>query len=386
MNPITGPLPLEAPTSNISPFDWTAPELLCTAPLLYSLASEISWQCVLLKSREPFLQVQKAVHRPTNYPGESRRPAELIRCLDLAFEDPVLWGLIPSLVGPLCNLKTIIFSGRTRSFRYFYDLPPSLLMPNPHPSPFPASLTSVLFSSPTFAVTMGDLKLLSVMVPQLERLQVTVFLPAGGTLEQSFFPSLRWLSIGGFRRLVNDIEQPSSSSLTTLLSALSVGSGLRNLVRLDILTDMRLPDTFLDTHGPSLKILSIPSHHHRCIRAWSVFPRFTALEKLIILLEPKISALPRNPNIHLQEIVFICPPLPFISNRPNEADFAILTQVDYFIADIVSVAEAYAALRRIAVSIPQWTPASDEWLRAQRERLAPHNIAITLSVGERLGP
>ncbi|KAF6751252.1 hypothetical protein DFP72DRAFT_850891 [Ephemerocybe angulata] len=322
-------------------------------------------EVVILKSREPFLQVLKAVHRRTNYPGETRRPAELIRCLDLAAEDPVLWGFIPSLVAPMSNLETIIFSGRTRSFRYFYDLPPSLLMSNPHSSPFPASLTGVLFSSPTFAVTLGDLKLLSLIIPQLERLQVTVFLSAGGSTPSlaPLFPSLKWLSIGGFRRQANDIEQPSSTSLTTLLSALSVESGLPNLARLDILTDMQLPGTFLDLHGPLLTILSVPSHHHRCIRAWSVFPRFSALEKLIVLLETKISALPRNPNIHLQEIVLICPPLPFISIRPNEPDFSILTQVDHFIGDIVSVAEAYVALRRISVSIPQWTPESDQWLR-----------------------
>ncbi|KAF6747093.1 hypothetical protein DFP72DRAFT_1075739 [Ephemerocybe angulata] len=152
-------------------------------------------------------------------------------------------------------------------------------LPLPLPSPFPPSLRAVLLPSTHYGVTMEDVVLLSLMVPQLERLQVANLIVVGNaslqhevTAPSYFFPALNWLAVGAFERSSTHIHDPRAMALSLLLDTLAIGSGLPNLRRLDILTDIVIPDRFLDMHAALIHTLTIPSAQHEGIRAANIFP------------------------------------------------------------------------------------------------------------------
>ncbi|KAF6743204.1 hypothetical protein DFP72DRAFT_859186 [Ephemerocybe angulata] len=295
--------PLDVPPYS-HPQDWCAIELLLTSSAVYSMASIYSWECVMVISIRALPSVMTAARREILYAGESRLPRDIIRCLDLSFNLGYASSELHHLVHSLPNLDTLVLSHMTPTMLLFCDpTPPRDNIPLPFPSPFPPSLRAVLFSDSIHGVTMEDIVLLSLMVPTLERLQVAKFFVVGNASLQHtviapsfFFPSLTWLAIGGFERVARHIHDPSAASLSLLLDSLSVGSGLVSLRRLDILTDIQIPERFLDIHGSSINFLSITSAQHECIRIANSFTSFRALEHVNILADPTLTPFPRTGN------------------------------------------------------------------------------------------
>ncbi|KAF6759523.1 hypothetical protein DFP72DRAFT_1063882 [Ephemerocybe angulata] len=383
--------PLDAPGLAHHRCEWTAPELLLTSSAIYSDVYDLSWQSPRVHTVRALRSVLEGAFRPYLRRGESRTPAECIRCIDIVMELSVTqWeDVLPTLFHSLSQLRILILSDRTHSFLSLDGCSPSNVPIGPRPwgSTFPRSLTQVLLSSHNLGVNMDDLVLLSLEVPQLERLQVAKFndphyisLQDTVTSPSYFFPSLVWLSLGTFLRSPDDaisINSRGAKAFTTLLRALSVASGLRRLTRLDILYDIELPERFLQVHGPRIHTLSVPSKHHRSIRRHSSLSRFTSLKKLIFLLEPSVSPLAALTNPSLETIVFMNPPYPYLADvRQDAGNLRGLN--DHIINEVLSAAPLFPALNRVVLSFPP--SASPAEIDTFRQRLAIANITVDIII------
>ncbi|KAF6744857.1 hypothetical protein DFP72DRAFT_1078066 [Ephemerocybe angulata] len=391
-NSIDDLYPLDAPDLARHGCDWAAPELLLASSAIYSQVYDLSWRTPRVNSVRGLRSVLETAFRTHLFAGERRPPGEYVRCFDIAMDLSVAqWeNALPTLLRSLSSLRILILSSRTLSFLPLDDWSSSNnpLGPRPFGSSFPPSLTQLLLSCPNIGVNMEDLVLLSLELPQLERLQVAKFddleyisLQQTVTSPSYFFPSLAWLSVGTFLRSPEDarsINSRGAKALTTLLRALSVGSGLRRLNRLDILYDIELPDSFLLAHGSLLQTISIPSKNHRSVRRQASFSRLTTLKKLIVLQEPSTSPLPRTPNASLETIAFFCPLYPYLS-RPRHNDSSLEVQNYQLVADVVSAAPFFPALRNVVLSVTSSSTAAD--IEKHRERLSTVNLSLrTVSV------
>ncbi|KAF6744751.1 hypothetical protein DFP72DRAFT_1078093 [Ephemerocybe angulata] len=378
---IDGPCPLDVPPYS-HPQDWCPQEVLLVSSAVYSMASLYSWDCALLMSQHALPSIQAAIRRRSLIRGESRLPRDIIRCLDLDFDLRFACNQLPQLISGLPHLDTVVLSHSVSSMLLFCDSTrsPSIINPLPLPSPFPSSLRAVLFSDTVYRVKMEDIVLLSLMVPQLERLQVAKFVVVGNaslqyevTAPSYLFPALKWLAIGGFERSSVDIHHPSAVSLTVFLDAVSTGSGLPSLRRLDILTDIQIPEQFLHVHGSLIKCLSVSGAHHDCLRLENTFTRFEALEHLIILANPSLSPMPRSPNQSLTRITVYRPRSPRNLLLPH-AD--VLTQAHDIITEIIAMSPRCPTLETVTF-VPPHEPLAQEWIAQQQERILPTSITLS---------
>ncbi|KAF5332285.1 hypothetical protein D9611_008085 [Ephemerocybe angulata] len=387
--PLDGPQPLDVAYCS-HPREWVPCELLRTSAGKYTMASLYSWECVTVLSIDALRHsVLTALNRSEKLLDgvEPKLPREIIRCLDLSFDERPTTDVqvLPDLgrILGLTNIDTLVLSHPT-TLRLFYDEPPSPTLPLPFSSPFPSSLRVILLTCTDHGVTMKDILLLSAMVPHLERLQVAEFLVDGSlnavTTGSDILQGLKWLSVGGFQHSpirinTQDRTPPSrpSASLRSLLDGLSVGSGMPSLRRLDILTDSEIPNRFLDVHSKFIETLSIPGAHHECVNAADTFQRFTSLHQLIILTGPTPSHLPRSGNPSVAQISVIRPPPPTsVGPLPNHI---VITQLDTLLQEVFTIAPTCPGLRHVQF----FPPHNEEWAASasQRIRLASSEISFS---------
>ncbi|KAF6759633.1 hypothetical protein DFP72DRAFT_1063977 [Ephemerocybe angulata] len=377
-NPMDSPHPLDVPPYS-HPEDWCARELLLASTSLYCFTSLYSWQCVMVISVRALPSIQAAVHRETLYPGEARLPRDIIRCLDLSFNLKFAANEPYDLVSALPNLDTLVLSHGFPTMLSFCEPRSSVefALPQPLPTPFPSSLRAVLFASTFYGVTMEDITLLSLMVPNLERLQVAKFnAPENTSVYQTtasyLLTSLKWLAVGSFERLAIHVDDPQSMSLALLLDLLSAGSSMVSLRRLDILTDVQVPERFLNSHGSSITCISITGAHHECLQLTNTFTRLDALHHLIILADPTLSPLPRSYNRSLSRISIFRPRSP-----PNlhMAHADVVAQMNEIVTEIIAMSAACPSLKQIKF-VPPHRPFPDDWETLQQRRILPTQISL----------